>query len=218
MNGKFLHRTLRINTGALIRQVGGKWFWPLPSVCGVFGTFERCFGREVRTSVSSHWKLWITTSSALLEFPWSVFSPKWRLATSIKVSGHLYKNACKWFMHCNWQQKVVQVLVLMEVDVGWPKRKWLKGKARVPKDSDEHVNSFWVWVSHDYLIFQQEFPKLDHLLIANREGKKTWQWSSWFWKQPAYSLQQREWSFSRAGSSCFPIDQNVTGQWLQMQM
>lgn len=81
-------------------------------------------------------------------------------------------------MHCNWQQKVVQVLVLMEVDVGWPKRKWLKGKARVPKDSDEHVNSFWVWVSHDYLIFQQELPKLDHLLIANREGKKTWQWSS----------------------------------------
>ena len=65
------------------------------------------------------------------------------------------------FQHFDWQQKkVVQVLVLTEVDICWPKHKLRKGRARVPKDNDENANSFWVWVSYELLHFSAGISQL----------------------------------------------------------
>lgn len=53
VNAKFLPKTLRISWGALTMQFGVKWFHPFPSICRVFGTFEKCFRRGMRKYVSS---------------------------------------------------------------------------------------------------------------------------------------------------------------------
>ena len=143
-------------------QVGGQWFWPLPSACGVLGTFKTCFRREVRKSLCHHpgnsgpWP-----HQPFWNFPGQSSVPNGDQPLLMEVSGHLYKNACKWFP-AFW-------LATKEGSSGSsPHRSWrllakaqiAKGRARVPKDNDENVNSFWVWVSYELLNFSAGISQL----------------------------------------------------------
>lgn len=160
-------------------QVGGQWFWPLPSACGVLGTFKSCFRREVRKSLCHHpgnsgpWP-----HQPFWNFPGQSSVPNGDQPLLTEVSGHLYKNACKWFP-AFW-------LATKEGSSGSsPHRSWhLLAKAQTAEGKSKSSQGQWwkckqllgvgvIWATS---FFSRNFPTLTTFSIPKREGRKYGNW------------------------------------------